>query len=125
MGIPTADIWENDNTITNFEGDIVEYEISTDYAMEISDENDMFQKCSVSIKNIDEHINSTINIVYAYDPISLHKKWNSKFDKDFANDLRLRGEIYKMSASIGSYNVSIEDCGIFQSLSVTTIANLE
>ena len=30
--------------MTNFEGDIVEDEISTDYAMEISDENEMFLK---------------------------------------------------------------------------------
>ena len=30
--------------MTNFEGDMVEDERMTDYAMEISDDNDMFQK---------------------------------------------------------------------------------
>ena len=33
----------NENAMTNFEGDIVEDERRTDYAMEISDDNYMFQ----------------------------------------------------------------------------------
>ena len=78
------------------------------YAMEISDYNYMFRTCSVYIKNLGEHIDSTISSTYAYDPISLHKQCNSNFYKDFVNALSLRGEISKMSASIGSYNVSSE-----------------
>ena len=35
------------------------------------------------------------------------------------------GEISKMSNSIGSCNVSSEDCGLFQFPYVTTITNLE
>ena len=34
---------KNDNAMTKFEGDIMEYERRADYAMEISDENDVFQ----------------------------------------------------------------------------------
>ena len=33
---------KNQNAMTNFEGDIVEDKRKTDYAMEISDDNDMF-----------------------------------------------------------------------------------
>ena len=54
--------------MTNFEGDIMEDKRKTNYEMEISDEDDMFQKCSVSIKNLDKHIYSTISRAYAYDP---------------------------------------------------------
>ena len=111
--------------MTNFEGDIVEDKRKTNYAMEISDDYDMFKNWSVSIKNVDEHIDSKTRRAYAYDPGSLHKQCNSNFDKDFANALSLRGEIYKMSASIGSCNVPSEECDIFQSPSVTTITNLE
>ena len=32
--------------------------------MEISDDNDMFQNCSVSINNLDDHIDSTIRSAY-------------------------------------------------------------
>ena len=44
--------------------------------MDISDDNDKFQNCSVSINIIDEHINSIISIAYAYDPGSTDKKCN-------------------------------------------------
>ena len=74
--------------MTNFEGHIAEDERRTDYAMEISDDNYMFQNYSISIKNLDENIYFTIRIVYAYKPEILHKQCN---DKDFANDLILRG----------------------------------
>ena len=48
---PVSDDWnphcgsfeKNDNSMNNFEGDIVEDQISTDYAVEISDDNGMFQ----------------------------------------------------------------------------------
>ena len=93
--------------------------------MDISDDNGMFQNFSVSIKNLDEHIYSTIISAYAYDPGSLHKQCNSNFDKDFVNALSLRGEISKMSASIGSFNASSKDCDLFQYPSVTTITNIE
>ena len=60
--------------MTNFEGDIVKYEKRTDYKMDISDENDMFQNCYVSIKNLDEHVDNTIISAYANDPGSLYKQ---------------------------------------------------
>ena len=75
------------------------------YAMDISDDNDIFQNCFISIKNLDGNINSTISIAYAYDPGSLHKQCNSNFDKDFSNYLSLRGDISIMSSSIGSCNL--------------------
>ena len=77
--------------MTKFEGDIVEYDRMTDYAMYISDENDVFQNLYVSTKNLDENINSTTISAYSYDPGSLHKQCNSNFYKDFANALSLRG----------------------------------
>ena len=63
----------------------------------MSDDNDMFKDCSVLIKILDGNINSTIIRVYAYDPVSLHKKYSSSFDKNFANALILKGEIYNIS----------------------------
>ena len=60
--------------MTNFEGGIVEDKRKTDYVMEISDEDDMFKNYSVYIKNLDEHIYSTIISAYKYDPGSLHKQ---------------------------------------------------
>ena len=89
--------------MTNFEGDIVEDKIKSNYAMEISDEYYMFRNCSISIENLDEYIESTIRSVYAYDPASLHKQCYSKFDNDFSNGISLRGEISNMSSSIGSF----------------------
>ena len=77
----------------------------TNYTMDISDDNDIFQNCFISIKNLDGNINSTISIAYAYDPGSLHKQCNSNFDKDFSNYLSLRGDISIMSSSIGSCNL--------------------
>ena len=62
--------------MTTFEGDIVENERRTEYAMEISDDNEMFQNCSVSINNLDKHIDSTISRMYEYEPGSLHKQCN-------------------------------------------------
>ena len=38
--------------MTNFEGDILEDKRKTNYAMDISDDNDMFQNCYVSINNL-------------------------------------------------------------------------
>ena len=115
----------NENTMTNFEVNNVKDKIKTNYAMEISDEDGMFQNLSISINNLDEHIDSTISSTYTYFPGSLHKQWSSKFYNDFANSLSLRGEISKTSASIGSCNASSEDCELFQYPSVTTITNLE
>ena len=43
----------------------------------------------------------------------------------FSNSLSLRGEISKMSASVGSCNESSEDYNLFRYPSVTTITNLE
>ena len=92
--------------------------------MEISDDNGMFQKCFVFNKKLDENIDSTIISTYAYDLGSLHKQCDSNFDKDFVNALSSRGEISNMSASIGIFNVSSEDCDLFQSPSVTNITNI-
>ena len=60
--------------MTKFEGDIMEYERRADYAMEISDENDVFQNWYISTKNLDENINSTTINTYLYDPGSLYKQ---------------------------------------------------
>ena len=103
----------------------MEDKIKNNYAMEISDEYKMFQNCSVSIKNLDDHIYHTISSAYAYNPGSLHKQCNSNFDKDFVNYLSLRGDTSKMSASIVSCNLLSEDYDIFQSPSVTTITDIE
>ena len=111
--------------MTNIEGDIVEDEIRTEYAMEISHDNDIFQNLSVFINNLDKHINYTINSAYAYDPGIFHKIWNSNSDKDFSNALSLRGEISKICLSIGSWYVSSEYCDLFQPPSVTTNTNIE
>ena len=62
----------------------------------------MFQNCSVFIHNLDENIDYTIRSVYIYDPIIMHKQFNSNIDKNFTNALSIGGEIYKMSASIVS-----------------------
>ena len=59
----------------------------TDYEMDISGENSMFQNCSISINKLDENIDSTISSAYTYDTGSLHTKFSSNFEKDFANDL--------------------------------------
>ena len=59
--------------MTNFEGDIMEYDRRTDYAIEISDDNDMFQNCFVSMQNLCDHIYSTISSTYSYDPGSMYK----------------------------------------------------
>ena len=60
--------------MTNFEGGIVEDKRKTNYAMEINDENDMFQNWSISINILDEHISSTFSSVYAYNPGIIHKQ---------------------------------------------------
>ena len=60
--------------MTNFQGELVEDKRKTNYAMEIRYDNDMFQNRSVSIKNIDEYIYSTIISAYAFDLGSLHKQ---------------------------------------------------
>ena len=44
--------------------------------MDIIDDNDMSQKFSVSIKSLDEHINSTTRSAYTYEPGSLNKQYN-------------------------------------------------
>ena len=93
--------------------------------MEIRYDNDMFQNRSVSIKNIDEYIYSTIISAYAFDLGNVHKQCNSNFDKDLSNARSLRGEISKMSASIGRCNVSNEECGLFKSPYVTNITNID
>ena len=87
---------KNENVMTNFEVEMVEDKRNTNYAMEISNYNNMFQNCFVSINNLDKNIYSTIRSVYEYDP-GLHKQLNSNVDKDFVNDLSLRGEISNMS----------------------------
>ena len=62
--------------MTNFEGDIVEDKRKTNYAMKISDDNDVFQKCYVSTNKLDENIDSITIRAYSYYPGSLHKKCN-------------------------------------------------
>ena len=59
--------------MTHFEGDIVEDKKKTNSTKDISDEVGMFQNCSVSIKNLDEHIDSTTSSTYAYDPEIFHE----------------------------------------------------
>ena len=76
--------------MTNFEGESVEDERRKYDAVEIRDDNHMFQNCSVSIKNLDENIDSAINRTYAYEPGSLYKQCSSNFDKYFANTITLR-----------------------------------
>ena len=81
---PDSDDWnthckyfeKNENAMTNFECDIVDDKRKTNYAMYISNEYGMFQNCSVSIKNLDDNIDSTIGSAYAYDPGSMHKQCN-------------------------------------------------
>ena len=92
--------------------------------MSISYDDEMFQNWYVSINNLDEHIDYIISSEYAYDPGSLYNKYSLNFDKDFTKALSLRGEISKTRASIGSCNVSSEECGLFQYPSMTTIINL-
>ena len=116
---------KDENAMINFEDEILEDKKNTNYAMEISDDNDMVENYSVSTMNLDKHINSTISSAYAYNPVSMHKHCISNFDKYCANALSLRGGISKMSASIRSCNVSSEDCDLFQSPYVTTLTNFE
>ena len=93
--------------------------------MDTRDDNVVVQNYSVSIKNIDENIDFTISISFAYDTGSLHKQCNSNFDKYFTKAISLGGEISKMTASISSYNASSEDCDLVQYPSVTNITNIE
>ena len=58
----------------NFEGGIVEDKRKTNDEIYIRDDNNMFKNCSVSIKKLDENINSTISSAYVYDPVSLQKQ---------------------------------------------------
>ena len=85
----------------------------------------MFQNCSVSIKKLDEQINSTIISAYSYDPGSMYKQFNSNFDSYLANAISLGRCIFKKIVSMGSCNVSSEDCDLFQCPYVITITNLE
>ena len=64
----------NENTMTNFEVNNVEDKIKTNYAMEISDEDGMFQNLSISINNLDDYIDYTISSTYTYYPGSMHKQ---------------------------------------------------
>ena len=54
--------------MTNFEGNIVEDKRKTNYDIYISYEDDMFQNCFVSIKNLGGYIDYTISSAYEYNP---------------------------------------------------------
>ena len=62
--------------MTNFEGESVEDERRKYDAVEIRDDNHMFQNCSVSIKNLTNNIDSIISRAYEFDLGIMRKQCN-------------------------------------------------
>ena len=67
---------------------------------------------SVSASDWESNIDANVSTAFSVPP-SVEQCSNPSSDVVFCKAINLRGKISKLSASIGSYNVSSEPCSVF------------
>ena len=117
---------QNERAMTDYEGELNVPKRRSSLPMEVSNMSDeIFGMASLSTDTWDRHINSTISSAFMADKPDDVGLGNQSEGRDFADALALRGDISKVSASIGSTSISDDDCPIFAQPITTTINKLE
>ena len=117
---------KNERAMTNYEGELNVPQRRSNLPMEVPNMSDeIFEMATLSTDAWDRHIDSTVSSAFMADEPDDVGLGNQSEGRDFADALALRGEISKVSASIGSTSISDDDCPIFAQPITTTIEKLE
>ena len=106
----------------DFEGEIVD-ETGRDKQPLLFPERkeDMYELSHVTADKWNNNIDINLSSVFV---ANNHDDAINNLDRDFANVLNLKGEASNFSASIGSFNVSEDHCGLFDEPIFTTLYDL-
>ena len=91
--------------------------------MDMEDEHDIFDASSVSVDQYQSHVDAQVSGSFA--TLDHGEYLSGSHNEEFAEALSMMGEISKFNASIGSCNVSDNDCPMFAKRICTTMTDLE
>ena len=118
----------NERAMLNYEGELVSDDRRSNLPMSRDDENeDIFELASVSVDEWERQVDVNISSAYVPPVVDLHCDRADSLDDSFSEALNLRGDVSKMSGSVGSCNLGIDDqCSLFEGGPMTTtLDNLE
>ena len=104
----------NERSMLDFEGNLSEPSRRLNHQVVFEDEDDDWAStmASVSASDWEANIDANVSTAFSVSP-SVEQYSNPSSDVAFCKAINLRGEISKLSASIGSCNVSSEPCSVF------------
>ena len=101
----------NEESITNFDGDIREPSCRTNHLMEVDEDDENGQIASVRISAFDDEIDRVSGNAFSAEYLDIHGCPYG--DGAFAEAISGRAEVSKVMGSIGSVHFEEDNCGLF------------
>ncbi len=114
---------QNEKSLSNYDGSVSEPIRHSELPMEVVDEHDLFDASSMSVAEYERQVDAQVSSSFA--KLDHDEVLSGSLDEGFAEALSLMGEVSKINASIGSCDVSNDDCPLFAKPVCTTLDDLE